>query len=665
MTSRPVRSDSASCAGSWRARSVVLWLTWLGLMLTSPASAQLFAQTVSVPMDDQVALSTDIWRDFFDATPRPVLLRRTPYGRNLDPGTVATFMNAGFIVVSQDVRGRGASGGQFVPFFTDKEDGRATIDWIAAQPWSNGQVGTYSASAEGIVQYMAMAAAPDALACAHVVMATPDVYAGFYPGGAWRTELGSAWLDAVDASRVIDLWKAHEVKDAYWAAATLSKAEMARVDHPVFVLGGFFDIFALDAHDVAQALAQNVAPSSRGDVFVVLGPWTHGGFGSPRQGQLLYPDDAAMPSYATDFLQYLSWCLLGSARPPFANVRYYVTELTDQTTVDSFDKTTRVVVKGAWQSAATWPPAETSVRTLFLRDDHQLGASAGEAAPIALALDPKDPTPSVGGGNFSTAAGPSEQATVDARADVYTATSEPFREETLLVGAPHARIWAASSNDDVDVVVRLEVVTPLGKSILFSDGVQRGRFVGGEDALRPLVPNQPSLFEVSMGPIALRLPAGHALRIAIAGASAPRYEANPNRAAPLASKPLPVANTLSIYRDALHPSRIELPLRSGAVPGSARLEPARAPELDGGLAPGADAGPRESEAGVAGSGALDAGVAAPGSEVDGAVAEGHGGSGCTCRVGPRQAHGSWRGMLSWSLALGAVLWRRRRTQRRP
>ena len=633
------------------------------LFVAGSAQAQFFPQTVRVPTDDpNVTLATDVWRNFLDGTPRPVLLRRTPYGRALDATTAANLMNAGFIVVSQDVRGRGDSTGTFEPFFTDKQDGRATIDWIAAQPWSSGRVATYSASAEGIVQYMAMAAAPDALACSHVVFATHDVYASIFPGGAWRTELDNAWLDQLGADDVVTKWKAHEARDGYWDAATLSVAEMAKIDHPVFVYGGFFDVFSRDEHDTAVSLAQNVAPSSRGDFYFVLGPWTHGTFGSALQGQLSFPDDAKMTSYVTELVQYLKWCLLGASRPPFANVRYWVTEISDDTVVDSSDNVSRVVAKGEWHDDSVWPPKGSRGYSVFLRDAHELGARA-EATPVALPIDPAHPTPSVGGGNLTTAAGPFDQTEVDARPDVYTATTAPFTEPTTLVGAPHALIWASSATDDVDVVVRLEVVTPGGKAIGFTDGIRRGRFVNGFDAIRALTPNVPAAFDVALGPIALRLPAGFALRIAISGSSSPRYEPNPNTSAALASHPTAQATTLTLYSDAQHPSRIDLPVLSGSVPNSV-LAPIEAPvaTMDGGVAVvrdasvRSDAGP-QTETGMHDATGVDAGTLDGGPDVDGEV--GHD-DGCSCDVAKRTAQATLVDALS--VCIGA-LWLLRRRKR--
>jgi uncharacterized protein len=522
---------SGSRRSLWQLTIFASWLTY----------AQALAQPdfVSLPMNDGVALATDVWRA--SDTPRPVLLRRTPYGRAFE---AQEWLDEGYVVVSQDVRGRGDSAGTFLPFATDEADARTTIDWIAAQPWSNGRVGMIGASAEGIVQYQAIAAAPSALACTSIRFATHDVHSAMLPGGAWRTELDSAWLNMIGAPSVIDVWRGHEARDAFWEPLALSRDELRNARMPVFIVGGFFDIFAPDQARIAHELPQHAQ-----DVTVVLGPWTHGSF-EPQQGELRYPDDAALASLDDEQRAFFSACLRGAPAPALPKVRYYLTELGERGGDDDL-----FAVRGEWRASETWPPRDVHVETWAFDPDQS-----------ALSLNPSDPVPTRGGGNFSEPAGPFSQAEIDRRADVYLATTEPLAETLELVGTPRAFVWAASATDDIDVVVRFEQVTPRGEAIAFADGVRRGRFVRGYDTLRALKPGEPTLFEVELGPIALRVNQGAALRVAISGASSPRYEPNPNRALPLLKSAAPVATTLTLFIDPEHPSRIELPVLRGTLP---------------------------------------------------------------------------------------------------
>ena len=88
----------------------------------------------------------------------PVLVYRTPYGKDQALGQWNTFDKAvdrGYAVVIQDVRGRYESEGEFDPYKNEGRDGYDTIEWAAAQPWSNGSVGTFGLSYPGAVQWLA------------------------------------------------------------------------------------------------------------------------------------------------------------------------------------------------------------------------------------------------------------------------------------------------------------------------------------------------------------------------------------------------------------------------------------------------------------------------------------------------------------------------------
>ena len=117
---------------------------WAGV----PAVAQMRTTfDVRVPMRDGVELSTDIWLPDSDGQ-YPTILLRTPYLKapQFRRYKLRYFIQQGYAVALQDVRGRGDSDGEFHFYFGEGEDGYDTIEWIAQQPWSNGDVGTSGAS---------------------------------------------------------------------------------------------------------------------------------------------------------------------------------------------------------------------------------------------------------------------------------------------------------------------------------------------------------------------------------------------------------------------------------------------------------------------------------------------------------------------------------------
>ncbi len=594
-------------------RSFLSLLTVLALAsLASSAHAQVLTST-RIALRDGVELQADVWTAIGAVTPRPTLLRRTPYGRVMAIDTVVGVVANGYNLVSVDVRGRGDSGGAFLPFVNDGEDGYDTIEWVAAQPWSNERIGTFGGSAEGIVQLLAAGEQPPHLDCALVQVATSDVHAAFYLGGAWRTELGTAWMTSLDEPEALAATRSHEARDAFWEGAILDDAELARVNVPILHVGGAFDIFSVGTTRTFASMASKGMSGS--DQFLVFGPWTHGGLTTAVQGEVTFPADAIYTDAVGELIEFFAWCLTDAPQPDWEAARFYVTRLAD----DGMNAT------GEWRSSAMWPPSSTRT-ALFLHDDGTLSRTSpdSEGASAPFLSDPENPIPSLGGGNLTTAPGPFDQQTTDAHAEVIHMQTAPVASDVEIVGDVTATIFASSARTDGDVIVRISDVTPSGRVVQLADGVMRGRFRLGRDAAVAMTPGEPAQFDVDLGSVSFVLPAGHALRIAIQATSSPRFEPNPGSIDPIATA-TPTATTLTLYRDAAHPSAITLPITAGAFPAPP-VEP-------------------------------DAGVSAPDG---GTPSETKADDGCGCHVvGARSAQGAslW---LAAAVALGVGLRVRRR-----
>jgi uncharacterized protein len=141
-------------------------------------------------MRDGVRLATDVYR-LRDAPPTPVLVARTPYDKehtvvgSNDTFDILQAVQAGYAVVIQDVRGRYASEGSFNPHVQETSDGVDMFAWAAAQPWSNGVVGTFGSSYLGATQWLPAREQPPALRAMAPSVTFSDGYEGLvYQGGA-------------------------------------------------------------------------------------------------------------------------------------------------------------------------------------------------------------------------------------------------------------------------------------------------------------------------------------------------------------------------------------------------------------------------------------------------------------------------------------------------
>ena len=186
------------------------------------AAAPAFSEyDVAVPMRDRVYLSTNVFRPAgFERY--PTILLRTPYDKGTSiaaSGSYQSFVNHGYAVVVQDVRGRYKSGGNFEPINQEINDGDDTLNWIASQAWSDGKVGMYGGSYVGIAQWKAaMSHNPHLKAIFPYVSGDDDYRDRFYStGGALKlgqalgrpaaeiaTQVGSAKVGTLTLTRQMD-----------------------------------------------------------------------------------------------------------------------------------------------------------------------------------------------------------------------------------------------------------------------------------------------------------------------------------------------------------------------------------------------------------------------------------------------------------------------------
>jgi putative CocE/NonD family hydrolase len=176
---------------------------------------------------------------------QPTLLMRQPYGRDIASTVVyahpAWFARQGYNVVIQDVRGRGDSEGEFYPFRHEGRVGGETFGWMRTRPESNGSVGMYGFSYQGMTQLLAAAEQPEGLVCISPAMTACDLYSGwFYQGGALRlaSTLGWGLQMLKEDARRRGLREASDLLERAWANLPAQFLETPYAGHPVFGFEG-------------------------------------------------------------------------------------------------------------------------------------------------------------------------------------------------------------------------------------------------------------------------------------------------------------------------------------------------------------------------------------------------------------------------------------------
>lgn len=514
-----------------------------------------------VAMSDGIRLSTDAY--FPEGSgPWPVALVRTPYGKaggNFERRSLP-WTKDGWVLVVQDTRGRGASGGANVAFEADgwaaHHDGADTLKWIAAQTWCDGRVATFGGSALGIAQLQLAGTGVSPLTAQYIQMATPSLYAGIYRQGVFRKALVEDWvqLNRYDPA-TLRLWTSHPSYDGFWALRDLD-GRYQLIDAPAMHEGGWFDIFTQGTLDSFEGYNEHGGPHARGRQRLIMGPWTHGSH-SAHAGELTFPGADAIPHLFINPQSWLDYAVKGDDNGigPAQPVRYYVMgDTTDPHAPGNF-----------WRTADRWPRPDSKPEALFLHSDHTAGfqPSSGHESAITWTSDPARPVPTVGGPQLpinSLLAGPVDQAIVEARSDVLVFTTDPLPKPVEVNGRMTAKVWISSDAPDTDVIVRLCVVGANGKSYNLAEGAIRARYwqsLGREHVLEPgrIYPLEIDLWSTSMV-----FNRGNRIRVDIASTSAPGYEVNSNNGLPAQAHGAARAAHNSLYVDPAHPSEIILPV---------------------------------------------------------------------------------------------------------
>ncbi len=483
----------------------------------------------SIPMRDGSALAATVWKPKGDGR-WPVVLVQTPYGRDrMAPRAVMD--GGGYAYVVVDTRGRGDS--KAAPakpgYGQRRDDGYDAVEWAAAQPWCDGKVGTWGASALGQQQFRtAEARPPHLVCCVPLVSGLGWRYPTFHPGGVLREEY-VAVLDRLGFGTG-GLIRGHPLDDAAWRLVDRAAAP-DRIDVPVLMIGGWFDLHPDEMVDDFRTLCASGGAAARGEHRLLVGPWTHHVSASYANdpGELPYRETASVLRVAVR--RWFDRWLRGVATPPTPRVTWFA------------------LGADVWRSGETWPPVAANDRAaaarFFLAGDHRLLRAPGpaDAPPIdatyAIVHDPAHPVKTLGGANLdpSLPSGPHDQrAGVLDRPDVVFLASEPLAQALRVEGRVAATLDVtvdplggvpARAALDADVHVRLCDVFPDGRVMLLADAARRVSLRTTFSRAEPVEAGRQVTVGVVLPDLAFDLLPGHRLGLAISASNAPRYEVSP------------------------------------------------------------------------------------------------------------------------------------------
>ncbi|WP_342720725.1 CocE/NonD family hydrolase [Acidovorax sp. FHTAMBA] len=551
-----------------------------------------------VPMRDGIELAADAYHGALDK-PRPALVALSPYGKELqalalttppqkrpspmwdgciEAGDIARIVKEDYVHVIGDVRGSGHSGGEHIGNYNAGgvslgQDAYDFIEWVAAQPWCDGNVGMVGISYFGSMQVLAAAERPPSLKAIFISGGHFDFYETTYHGGImWFMpraaregrggDSGWAFTDGVK-SRMIEKYPPQELKQL--VAQRLQDPDIAAWPNLVHVLNypknheAWFDIVMneLDGPWYEERNPITLAPHIDIPVYLQLDQgrgWTLDGtielFHAIKGPKKLdigpYPPMQSRPfieEHDKMFRWYDHW------------LKGIDNGIMDEPAVSVFVEGSRQLLR-----AEQWPPKKINYQALYLRPRGKLSlefASMGAeyAAPDGFYQAP---------------------LTVTDKVEILSWTTDKFEDSVEMIGTGAAHIFAEIDQSDTNFILRLWDAAPTGKRQLITTGYLKashreldaarttaGSPVHPHTRSVPVEPGKIEEYVLRLYPFANTFKPGHRLVVELSN-NEPLADEH-NALLPPDAYHLPVGRpvTHKIYRDAAHHSRLVLPFTVG------------------------------------------------------------------------------------------------------
>ena len=484
-------------------------------------------ENVAARMRDGVTLYADVYRP--DAPGQyPVILMRTPYGREATAPNAKRFVPYGYVLVTQDTRARfGSEGDSYYPLIHEAIDGYDTVEWAARLPWCDGRVGTYGQSYLCAVQYLMAPTRPPHLRAMFATSAPSDWHESWVYRGAGVLDFG--WLlpyclmmtpdqlkrkgarHLLETIRTyypnqaeMNLWDGlkeehfrhlpiydwaerlqdsvpylkdyfdHPEEDGYWHQLNVRR-QADQVSVPIFHLASWYDGFLEGGLHYFSAIRQHgMTAEARAGQRLMVGPWPH-----------LYPYDAPSSQVGELDLGPEAMVRVGDMA-----IRWFNHWLKDIDSGVAEEKPVNIFVMGdnIWRQEDDWPLARTKYTPFYLHSGGRANTLNGDGILSRIApeneersdsfvYDPDDPVPTRGGSQLGpNPTGPCDQRRVETRQDVLVYSSEPLTDDLEITGPLSAQLFAASSATDTDFTVKVVDVWPNGYAQNIQDGIIRARY---------------------------------------------------------------------------------------------------------------------------------------------------------------------------------------------
>jgi putative CocE/NonD family hydrolase len=479
-----------------------------------------------IPLADGRRLAARIWMPSGAAkNPVPAILEYLPYRKRdgtsqRDDATYPAYAEAGYAGVRVDISGTGESDGDWDDEYSPRElaDGCEVIDWIAQQPWCDGNVGMMGISWGGFNSLQIAALQPPALKAVIAIGTTVDrynddihykngclLYSNFFwsstmlcyasrppdpelVGDSWR----DTWLQRLESQPFpLENWLRHQRKDDYWKHGSIGE-DYSAIKIPALVISGWADGYI----NAPPAAALNL---ERG--WAINGPWIH-----------KYPH-LAQPEPRIDFLaESIAWWdrWLKDADNGVDGLPVYRAYILE----DARPLLRHLREPGRWVAEQSLPAADTRDRFYYLAPNRQLLDIPGRSREKTL-VSPQDCGSSCG--EFFTL-NPDGELPADQRCDdsgSLVFDSGKLHQPIEILGRPRLRLKIAIDRPLGNIAVRLNDIHPNGEVSRVSWGVLNLAHRDGNEQPQPMTPGKYESVEIPLNECGYRFMRGHKIRIAL------------------------------------------------------------------------------------------------------------------------------------------------------
>ena len=583
----------------------------------------------TITMRDGIKLYTVIYIPKDASQVYPFLMERTPYSagpygnnqypRRLGPNT--SLMEEKYIFVYQDVRGRYMSEGinlEVTPDIANKKskadvdessDTYDTVDWLLKNiKNNNGRVGLYGISYPG---FYATACLPGAHPAIRAVSPqapvtdefigddanhngafylldnfsfmnffdmerpgpvrdyakplfttnTKDVYQFFLKMGTIKNTNSEKYYN--NKSVIWNEYLQHDTYDAYWKARNI-RPHLKNIAIPTLVVGGWFDAEDLfgSLHTYEAIEKQSPVNTNR----LVMGPWTHGAWGSDEWSKFATHDFGSNTSkYFQDSLQ----------------TTFFNFYLKDKGNFNAAEATIFETGSNQWKSYAVWPPKNSTPISYYLNDGNKLSSLKEDQHNSfdEYVSDPNKPVPYTNGtfARRNNEYMAEDQRFAALRPDVVAFETEPLTEDITLSGRINADLFVSITGTDADFIVKLIDVLPdneanpknpprgfnmAGLQRLVRAEVMRGKFRNSYEKPEPFVPNKISEVKFDLNDVAHTFKKGHKIMVQVQSSWFPLVDRNPQQFVDIyhCDEKDFIKSDIKIYHDEKNASKIILPV---------------------------------------------------------------------------------------------------------